>query len=105
MSYGSVLAKMSEEAKQQREEALRKAKEQRDKTREAHYKKVDEELKVLADIKRYTVAALLAIAVGAFRTDDKVSFYFGLFVCFILLLLLSVLIIVRYHKIKEYHYE
>ena len=69
--------------------------------REAHYKEIDEELKVIADIKRYTVAALLAVAVGIFRTEDEVSFFVGLFVCFILLILFAVLVVVRYQKIEN----
>ena len=76
-----------------------------DRAREAHYKEIDEELKVIADIKRYTVAALLAVAVGIFRTEDEVSFFVGLFVCFILLMLFAVLVVVRYQKIREYRHE
>ena len=76
-----------------------------DRAREAHYKEIDEELKVLADIKRYVVAGFLAVAVGVFKTEDKVSFYVGIFVSVILLLLFAVLIIVRYQKIREYRDE
>ena len=76
-----------------------------DRIREARYKQVDEELKVLADIKRYVVAALIAIAVGIFKTEDEVSLYVGMFVCAILLLLFALLIILRYQKIRDYQDE
>lgn len=92
---------MSDEVKQRREEA----KHRRDRIREARHKEIDEEIKLLADVKRYVVAAFLAVAVGIFRTEDKVSLYVGIFVCLTLLLLLAVLIIVRYQKIREYRDE
>ncbi|MGB3588158.1 MAG: hypothetical protein WBA23_16535 [Tunicatimonas sp.] len=83
---------MSDEAKR-REEDLAK---------EVLFEKVDEQLKVLADLKRYIFTAFLAVSVGIFSTDDNLSVYAGIIVCAILLVAFFVLIIVRYQKIEKY---
>lgn len=89
---------MSEENKQRYEEA----KEQRRRVREVRYKKVDEQLKVIADMKRYIFAALLAVVVGLFSADNRLPFTIGVAVSIILLVAFVVLIVIRYQKIEKY---
>lgn len=90
---------MSDEAQQRYQEV----KEQRDKAREARYKRNEEQLKVLADLKRYVFATFLAVAVGIARSEDELSIYMGIVVCLILLLVFAVLIVIRYRKINQYN--
>ncbi len=73
-----------------------------DLAKEIRFKKIDEQLKVLADIKRYVFTTFLAVAVGIFSTDDELSVYAGIGACVLLFFLFAVLIIIRYRKIKEY---
>ena len=70
--------------------------------RAARYKKIDEQLKVLADLKRYIFAALLAVVIGVFRTDEPLPFVAGVSVSVILLVILVVLVVVRYQQIEKY---
>ncbi len=70
--------------------------------RAARYKKIDEQLKVLADLKRYIFAALLAVVVGLFSTNNRLPFISGVLVSIILLVVLVVLVVVRYQKIENY---
>ena len=89
---------MSDEARQRYQEA----KEKRDQIREAWYKRNEEHIKVLADMKRYVFTTFLAVAVGIARSDDEFSIYVGIVACSILLLTFFVLVIVRYRKINRY---
>lgn len=84
---------MSEQEAKQREEDIAK---------EILFKKIDEQLKVLADVKRYVFTTFLAVAVGVFSTDNELSIYAGIAGCSLLFSLLAVLIVVRYRKIKQY---
>ena len=75
---------------------------QEDRARETLYKKIDEELKILADLKRYTFTAFIAVVVGAFNADEKFSVYAGIIGILILLTVFFVLVVLRYRKIKSY---
>ena len=89
---------MSDETKQRYQEV----KDQRDKVREVRYKRNEEHIKILADLKRYVFAAFLAVAIGIARSEDKLSVYVGIVVCSILFLVFTVLIVIRYRKINQY---
>ena len=78
---------------------------QEDRAREALYKRIDEELKILADLKRYTFTAFIAVVVGAFNADEILSKYFGGGVALTLFLIFCVLIVIRYRKLKKYKDE
>lgn len=82
---------MSEEAKQRE-----------GRVHEALYKTIDEELKVLADLKRYVFTAFLAVTVGTFNADQRIAIYAGVIGGFILLVLFFVLTLARSRKIKAY---
>lgn len=71
-------------------------------SREALYKTIDEELKVLADLKRYVFTALLAVVIGSFNADQLIAIYAGLVGGFVLLILFFVLTLARSRKIKAY---
>ena len=72
------------------------------KAKEVLYKTIDEELKVLADLKRYVFTAFLAVTVGTFNADQRTAIYAGVAGGFILLVLFFVLILARSKKIKAY---
>ena len=81
------------------------AKRREDRAKEISYKKTDEELKILADLKRYAFTAFLAVAVGTFNAEEKLSRYVGVGAAMLLFLVFCVLIIARYRKLKKYENE
>ena len=70
-----------------------------DRIKAALLKKVDEELKILADLKRYVFTAFLAVAVGTFNAEERLSQYVGAGTGLLLFLVFCVLIIIRYRKL------
>lgn len=70
--------------------------------REEVWKKLDEEIKVLTNLQRFTFTALIAVVVGTFNAEKDVTLYIGTAGSMLLIVLLSVLTLVIYRKIKLY---
>ena len=70
------------------------AKRREDRAREVSYKRTDEELKILVDLKRYVFTAFLAVAVGTFNAKEAFSRYAGVGAALLLFLVFCVLIVV-----------
>ena len=70
--------------------------------KEEVWKKLDEEIKVLTNLQRFAFTSLIAVAVGTFNAERNVTLYVGIAGSMLLIMLLFVLTLVIYKKIKTY---
>ena len=69
---------------------------------EVLWKKLDEEIKAIADLQRSIFAAFLATVLATTNSNDRFTVSIGVILSVVLLTLLVVLVVVRQRKIKEY---
>ena len=70
--------------------------------KEEVWKKLDEEIKLLTNLQRFAFTALIAVVVGTFNAEKEITLYVGTAGSMLLIILLSVLTIAIYRKIKLY---
>lgn len=78
------------------------AKRREDQHRQAVTKRTEEQIKMLAELKRYAFTAFIGVSAAAFGAKDSVTLYTSVATGVLLLVAFYVLTIIRYRKIKTY---